>query len=256
MSIDPTARIASGAQLAAGVTVGAYSIIGEHVSLGESTQVGSHVLITGRSKVGARNRISSFCTLGVEPQDLKYKGEPSSLVIGDDNWIREYCNISVGTEGGGMVTRIGSGNLLMVRTHIGHDVTLADHCILANGTSLAGHVQLGCHVFLGGHVGVHQYCALGDYSMVSAGSYLSQDVPPCVVAHGHRAAPQGINTVLLKRQNFSREEMAEVKKIYRILYGEQRSFEEARQCIAALPTSRMSSLFLEFFPRVSRGLIR
>ena len=254
--IHPSAIIAPGARLAPGVKVGAYSVIDEHVELGENTEVGSHVLITGRTKIGRGNRIASFCSLGVEPQDLKFAGEPSVLEVGDDNWMREYTNVSVGTEGGGMVTRIGCRNLLMIHTHIGHDASIADSCIIANGTSLAGHVRVGNHVFLGGHVGVHQYCVLGDYSMVSAGSNLSQDVPPCVVAHGHRAAPQGLNTILLKRQKFGREEISEVKKIYRILYGEGHAYQHALQRISDLPHSRVKQLFLDFFPRVTRGLIR
>lgn len=252
----PTAQINPRANIAPDVKIGAYAVIEKDVSIGAGCVVGPFTHILPRTHLGEHNHIGSHCTLGVEPQDLKYKGEPSSLEIGDHNVIREYTNISIGTAGGGMVTRVGGHNLFMVRSHIGHDAAIGHHNILANGTSLGGHVGIGNHALLGGHVAVHQHCQIGDYSMVSGGSNLSQDLPPCVLGHGHRAIPKGLNLVRLQREKFSAEQISEVKKIYRMIYGLDHTFEKACELIAQLPSSPITQMFLDFFPKVTRGLIR
>jgi len=160
--IHPTAIVAAGAELAADVSVGAYSLIGPDVQLGAGTVVAAHVVIEGRTKIGARNQIFQFASVGAVPQDLKYHGEPSELVLGDDNRIREFCTLQPGTEGGGMVTRIGSGNLLMNYSHIAHDCILGDRTVVANGVQLGGHVTVEDGVVLGALAGIHQFVRIGE----------------------------------------------------------------------------------------------
>ena len=254
--IHATAMVDAAAELGEGVSVGAYSIIEKGVRIGDHSHIDSHVVISGHTSMGKHNHVASFCSLGAKPQDLKYRNESSRLVIGDHNSIREYTNISLGTENGGMETRLGSHNLLMTYTHVGHDAVIGDHNILANRCSVGGHVRIKDYAFLAAHTGVHQHCAIGSYAMVTGGSNVSYDVPPCVMAHGLRAAPRGLNTVLLRRQNFSTLEISEVKKIYRILYLDSLTYEEAVSKISELSASPIKELFVNFFPLMRRGIMR
>ena len=216
-SIHPTAQIAEGAQIAQNVTIGAYSVIGPDVVIGEGTEIGSHTLIEGHTTIGRENRIFSHAVIGSIPQDLKYRGEKVRLEIGDRNIIREFTLINPGTEGGGGLTRIGSGNLLMGYVHVAHDVHIGDGCILANAATLAGHVELGDHVVIGGMTPIHQFVRIGDYAMIAGASALSQDIPPFCLAEGNRAVLRGLNLTGLRRK-LERPTIDALKSAYRRLF--------------------------------------
>ena len=200
--------------------------------LGAGTVVGPHVVIEGNTTIGARNRIFQFASVGAEPQDLKYHGEDSALIIGDDNRIREFCTLQPGTEGGGMITRVGSGNLLMNYSHIAHDCILGDRVVVANGVQLGGHVTIEDGVVLGALAGIHQFVRIGESALVGAGSMVSLDVPPFCNATGDRATLHGLNSVGLKRRGFSDETIAALKRAYRIMFQSKLRVAEA---IAARP---------------------
>lgn len=216
--IHPSAVVAAGAELAEGVEVGAYATIGPSVRIGRDTVVGSHAVIEGRTSLGARNRIFQFASVGAAPQDLKYRGEPSRLEIGDENIIREFTSISPGTEGGGMVTEIGSQNLFMVNSHVAHDCTVGNRVILANGASLGGEVIVEDFVIVGGLAGVHQFTRLGESAILGAGTMASMDVPPFCNATGDRARLRGLNIIGLRRRGFTSEKIGALKRAYRILF--------------------------------------
>ncbi len=216
--IHPTAIVDPAAKIGAGTVVGPYSIIGPHVVLGEENKVGPHVVIEGHTKIGSGNTIFQFASVGAAPQDLKYKGEPSELLIGDRNIIRECVTLQPGTAGGGMVTRIGSGNLFMANTHVGHDSIVGNRCVIANGAALAGHVLLGDGVIVGGLSGIHQFVRIGDIAMIGAGAMVAQDIPPFCMAQGDRATVQGLNRIGLERNGCSREEFAVLRETYRLVF--------------------------------------
>ncbi len=186
MSIHPTAIVAEGAQIPSTCTVGPYCTIGPHVTLGDNCELVSHVILDGHLTIGRNNRIFSFACLGIAPQDLKYAGEPTALIIGDNNSIREYVTISRGTAGGGGTTRIGSGCLIMAYVHIGHDTVIGDGCILANAATLAGHVIVEDYATVGALCPVHQFCRIGKYSYIGGGTTITQNVLP-LLPHQHRA---------------------------------------------------------------------
>ncbi|MEO8601025.1 MAG: acyl-ACP--UDP-N-acetylglucosamine O-acyltransferase, partial [bacterium] len=182
--IHPTAIVAPTAELAAGVSIGPYAVIGPRVRLGAETQIGAHCVVEGRTTLGARNAVFAHVAVGTAPQDLKFHGEDSELIVGDDNRIREFCTVQPGTEGGGMITRIGNGNLLMNYTHVAHDCLIGDRNIVANGTQLGGHVTIESYAVLGALSAVHQFARIGESAIVGAGSMVSQDVPPFCNATG------------------------------------------------------------------------
>lgn len=216
--IHPTAIVDPSAVLGAGTTVGPYSIIGAGVILGIGNRVGPHVVIEGRTRIGDNNEFFQFCSVGARPQDLKYKGEPSELVIGNRNIIRECATLQPGTQGGGMLTRVGDANLFMANTHVGHDCLVGDRCIVANSAALAGHVTVGNGVVIGGMVGIHQFVRLGDIAMIGAGAMVNRDIPPFTMAIGDRATLQGLNRVGLERNGVSREDIAVIRRLYRNLF--------------------------------------
>ena len=255
--IHPTAIVAQGAEIGVGVHVGAFSIIGPEVKLGDETWIDSHVVIANQTIVGQRNKIWRFASLGTEPQDLKYKGEKASLLIGDENMIREYVNMSVGTEGGGMLTKVGSRSLFMVNVHVGHDCQVGDDSVFANGVSLAGHVEIGNRAVLGGHSAVHQFCKLGPLTMTAGGAIVVQDVPPFVLVHGNHAAPNGLNLTGLRRQGYSGEKLAAIKEMYRLTYRANMTLDDALSAIkTTVPDSDDRQLWLDFIARAKRGLAR
>ncbi len=200
VEIDQTAIVEKGAKLDAGVKIGAYAFVGKDVSIGKDTTIASHTIIKGKTTIGQKNRIFSHGAIGTIPQDLKYNGEPSELVIGDNNTIREFVLFNTGTEGGGMVTSIGSGNLFMGYVHVGHDVHIGDNCILANAATLAGHVVLEDGVVVGGMTPIHQFVRVGEFAMIAGASALAQDVPPYMLAQGNRAFIRGLNLNGLRRK--------------------------------------------------------
>ena len=256
-AIHPTAIVHPGAKLGADVEVGAYSLIGEHVDIGAGTRVGPHVVINGHTRIGAGNRIFQFCSLGEEPQDKKYAGEPTRLEIGDHNVIREFCTFNTGTVQDVGVTRLGDDNWIMAYVHIAHDCQVGDHTIFANNATLAGHVHIGDYTILGGFTGVHQFCRVGAHVITGIASVVRQDVPPFLTVAGNPLAPHGVNAEGLKRRGFSPEALAGLKRAYKILYKSGLTLAEALAAIAAeaeaLPELRPLA---DFLATSGRGIVR
>ena len=218
MSIHPTAIVASTAQIPESCIVGPYSTIGPNVILGEDCELVSHVVLDGHLTAGARNRFFSFSAVGVAPQDLKYKGEPTGARLGDDNTIRECVTISRGTSGGGGTTRVGSHCLIMAYAHIGHDSVIGDHCILANAATLAGHVIVEDYVTVGALNQVHQFCRIGKYAYTGGGTTVTQDVLPYSLTSAKREThAYGLNKVGLERRGFDRDRLRAIQRAYRLL---------------------------------------
>ena len=251
--IHPRAVIAPGAQLASGVEVGPYAVIGPHVCIGEHTCVGPHAVIEGHTTIGRDNRIFQFASVGAVPQDKKYRGEESQLIIGDGNAIREFATLHIGTSGGGMVTRVGNHNLFMNYSHVAHDCQIGDHVVLANGATLAGHVVIESYVTVGGLVAIHQFTRIGESALLAGGAMVSQDVPPYCTATGDRAHLHGLNLIGLKRRGFSNEEIATLKKAYRTLFAEGLSLKEAlirlREEYSSCPVVLRLAEFIAVSPR-------
>ena len=224
--IHPTAIIAPGAWLADDVVVGPYCVVGEHVALGAGVSLKSHVVIDGRTTIGEGTRIFPFASIGFETQDLKYKGEPSSLEIGHDNTIREHVTINPGTEGGGMVTRIGNHCLLMVGAHVAHDCQIGDHVILVNNGTLGGHVVMEDYAILGGLSAVHQFCRIGRHAMIGGMSGVERDVIPYGLAMGDRARLTGVNIIGMQRRGFSRDDIQGLRSAYSCLFADDGTLSE------------------------------
>ena len=258
-SVHPTAIVEAGAELDADVSIGPYAIIGPHVKIGARTNVGPHCVIGGRTTIGADNRFHAHCAIGGDPQDKKYRDEPTRLEIGDRNTIREFCTFSTGTVQGGGVTRFGSDNWIMAYVHIAHDCIVGDRVTFANCTQLAGHVQIGDWVTLGGFTGVHQFCRIGAHVMTGVATKLVQDVPPFVMAEGNPAAARGLNVEGLRRRGFNADDIAVVKRAYKILYREGRLLDDAKTALDALAADSGSAhvrAFADFVAVEGRGLIR
>jgi UDP-N-acetylglucosamine acyltransferase len=239
------------------VQIGPGAVIGAQVRIGADTMVGPYTVIEGHTTIGARNQIFQFASLGAAPQDLKYRGEPSRLEIGDDNKIREFATIHRGTEGGGMVTRIGNGVLVMNYVHIAHDCIIGDHCILANSTELAGHCVLEDWVVAAGLCGVHQFTRVGTHAMLAAGSKIAQDVPPFAMVRGSdRARLVGVNTVGLQRRQFDPKTTAAIKRTFRTLFYSKLLREQAIAAVlerdGAIPEVRK---IIEFVQNSQRGVV-
>jgi UDP-N-acetylglucosamine acyltransferase len=259
--IHPTALVDPKAELADGVTIGPCTVIGPHVQIGAGTCVGSHTAIEGRTTIGANNRIYSFASLGAPPQDKKYAGEDTRLVIGNGNTIREFTTINTGTAQDEGITRVGDDNWLMAYVHIAHDCRLGSHIIMANLAQLAGHVHLGDWVFLGGMTGVHQFVRVGAHAMTAGHTHLTQDMPPFVTAGGNPAQAQGLNTEGLRRRGYSAERIALIKQMYRLLYRQGLTLEAARAQIDALAGQAPESgaditLMQAFLASATRGIVR
>ncbi len=217
-NIDPRAIVSPQAELAADVTVGAYTVIGPGVKIGAGTWVGPHAVINGPTTIGEQNKIFQFSSIGDAPQDLKYKGEPTRLEIGDRNVFREFTTMNRGTVGGGGVTTIGSDNLFMAFTHVAHDCHVGNRCVLANYATLGGHVFLGDWVIMGGYAGIHQFTKVGAHAFLGNNAAVTRDVPPYVMAVGSPAVPHSINSEGLKRRGFTPEQIRNLKNAYRVLY--------------------------------------
>jgi len=251
--IHPSAVIEEGAVLGDNVSVGPFAYIGPKVRIGDNTTVASHAVIEGDTTIGKHNRIFSHSAVGTIPQDLKYDGEPVQLIIGDNNTIREFTLLNPGTKGGGSVTKIGNDNLLMGYVHLGHDVIMGDHCILANGATLAGHVELGNHVVIGGLTPVHQFVHIGDYAMIGGASALAQDIPPFCLAEGNRANLRGLNLTGLRRQ-VSREEINALKVAYRELFEQGNPLQEVAQRLFETSDFEKVKMLCEFIKTSKRGI--
>lgn len=254
-AIHPTAIIATGACIGEGTTVGPYSIIGPHVVLGERNKIASHVVIEGHTTLGDDNQIFQFASVGSRPQDLKYKGEPSTLVLGNKNVIREYVTLQPGTEGGGMSTTVGDSNLFMANSHIGHDAHIGNSNIFANSTALAGHISVGNFVNVGGLCGIHQFVTLGESCLIGAGSMVSQDVPPFCIAQGDRAGLVGLNTIGLERRGVPAEEIKLLRSLFRELFMGtgvlQKRLEGAR---SSYSNSALAMQLITFVSESKRGV--
>lgn len=260
-AIHPTALIDPDAELDASVQVGPYAVIGPHVRIGPGTQIGAHCVIEGHTRIGRDNRIFQFASIGAQPQDKKYAGEPTRLEIGDGNTIREFVTINTGTVQDAGVTRLGDDNWIMAYVHVAHDCQLGSHIILANAVQLAGHVHLGDWVFLGGLTGVHQFVRVGAHAMTAFQARLAQDLPPFVTAAGNPAEVQGINAEGLRRRGYSAERLAIVRQMHRLLYRKGLTLEAARQQIDALrgelPEADADiALMQDFLASASRGIVR
>src|SRR5437667_6465837 len=216
--IHPTAIVAPGAMLAETVVIGPYCIIGEDVTLGPRVTLRSHAVVDGRTTIGEGTRLFPFASIGLEPQDLKYRGEKSELVIGRNNTIREYVTMNPGTEGGGMVTRVGDDGLFMVGVHVAHDCQIGDHVIMANNATLAGHVVVEDFALLGGLSAVHQFVRIGRYAMIGGMSGVERDVIPYGQVMGDRALLSGLNIIGMQRRGFSREDILSLRNAYQLLF--------------------------------------
>jgi UDP-N-acetylglucosamine acyltransferase len=260
MSIHPSAIVAPGAVVPASCTVGPFSTIGPEVVLGEDCTLISHVVLDGRTRIGARNLFYPFCSVGVPPQDLKYKGEPTETILGDSNTIRESVTISRGTVGGGGITRVGSNCLLMTCVHIGHDSQVGSHCILANAATLAGHVIIEDHVTLGAFCPVHQHCVVGAHSFVGGGTIVTQDVLPFSLTSAKRENKAfGINKIGLERRGFSRDRLARLQKAFRVLLSAKLNTTQALEKLRALQSDAEDddiALLVRFIERSERGVIK
>lgn len=256
-NIHPSAVIAPGAELAPDASIGPYSVVGAHVRIGPRTVIGPHVVLEGRTTVGSDNRFFPFASVGQPPQDLKYRGEDSELIIGNGNTIREFCTLNPGTAGGGMVSRIGDGNLLMNYTHLAHDCRLGNYNVLANGVQLGGHVEIGDHAILGALSGIHQFVRIGESAIIGAGSMVSLDVAPFCNATGDRARLLGLNSVGLKRRGFSPDVQAALKHAYHLIFQSSLKLAEAAQRVREeLPGVDEVERFLCFIEQSERGLCR
>jgi len=251
--IHPTAVIENGAILGVNVSVGPFAYIGKKVRIGDNTSIASHAVIEGDTTIGKNNRIFSHSAVGTIPQDLKFNGEDVQLIIGDNNTIREFTLLNPGTKGGGSVTKIGNGNLLMGYVHLGHDVIIGDNCILANGATLAGHVELGNHVVIGGLTPVHQFVHIGDFAMIGGASALAQDIPPFCLAEGNRANLRGLNLTGLRR-TMERDDINQLKVAYRELFEQGNPLQEVAQNIFESTTSDKVKKLCEFIKTSKRGI--
>jgi UDP-N-acetylglucosamine acyltransferase len=259
--IHATAIIDLSAELHSSVSVGPYAVIGAGVVIGAGTTVGSHCVIDGPTRIGQDNRIFPHAALGAAPQDMKYRDEPTELVIGDRNTIREFCTFNRGTAQDGGVTRVGHDNWVMAYVHLAHDVQLGNHTILANNATLAGHVQVGDWAIIGGLSGVHQFCKVGAHVMTGFQSHVSQDIPPFMTVAGNPLAVHGFNAEGLRRRGFSRERLALVKQMHRLLYREGLTLAQATEAIAALRGTVVQGdadvqMLLDFLAASTRGIAR
>ena len=261
MSIHPTAIVQPGAQVAASCTVGPYCTIGPKVVLGEDCELVSHVVLDGHLTLGRNNRIYPFACLGIAPQDLKYAGELTRCEIGDNNSIREYVTISRGTIGGGGVTRVGSGCLIMAYTHIGHDSSIGNGCILANSATLAGHVTVEDYAVVGALCPVHQFCVIGKYSYIGGGTTITQNVLPYSLTSIERNNhAYGLNKVGLERRGFTPAQLKELRAAYRLLQASKLNTTEAlkaiREKIAASEFGEHVAYLADFIAQSDRGIIK
>lgn len=225
--IDNDARIHPSAKIAEGVSIGAGSVIGPDVEIGENTWIGPHVVIQGPTSIGKNNKIFQFASVGDEPQDITYKGEPTRLEIGDNNVIREYCMISRGTVKGGGLTQIGNNNYLMAYSHVGHDCIVGNNIIMINHAALSGHVTIGDYAIIGAYAAVHQFCEVGAYAFIARATYVTKDVLPYILIAGHTTAACGLNSVGLRRRGFSASAVEHLRRAYKIIFRKGLTVQQA-----------------------------
>jgi len=258
MKAHPTAIIHPRAQIACTVTVGPYTVIEEGVEVGDDCEVMSHVVLGGPTKIGKGNRVFPWASIGLEPQDMKYRGEPTRLEVGDRNIFREFVTVHRGTAGGGGVTRIGNHNLLMAYIHIAHDCTLGDHIVMANGASLAGHVEIGDHAMVGAFCGIHQFCRIGTYSFLGSYTIVNKDILPYSKTSADRPMTVlGANRIGLERRGLAKEDIDELQATFRLL---SRSKLNTTQALEAIESRRFKSeqvrTLVEFIKTSERGVAK
>jgi len=254
--IDSQAIIDPSATIGENVSIGPWTVIGPNVVIGDNCQIASHVVIRGPSFIGANNKIYQFSTIGDDTPDLKYKGEPTKLIIGDDNVIREGVTIHRGTVQDRGETVIGNNNLLMAYAHVGHDSVIGDNVIMVNNSSLAGHVTVGDWAILSGYSLIHQYVSVGAHSFIGPAAFSYHDVPAFVTAFGSPAEPRTINKEGLKRRGFTAEQIALANKAYKLLYRRGLSLEEGIEAIAELGDDMVIETLLNSLKASTRGIIR
>jgi len=255
--IHPTASVAPDAELADGVEVGAYAVIGAGVVIGAGTIVGPHAVVQGPTRIGAGNRIFQFASVGSDPQDKKYAGEPTRLEIGDRNVIRECVTLNRGTIQDQGVTAIGDDNLFMAYAHVAHDCRIGNKCVLANNATLGGHVQLGDWVIMGGLSAIHQFCKVGAHAFIANNAAVTRDVPPFVMAVGQPAAAHSVNAEGLKRRGFTPEQIRNIRNAFRVLYRSGLKLADATEQVGALAEEQPELRpIVEFLPRSTRSIVR
>lgn len=255
--IHEQAIVDASASIAADAQVGPFCVIGPQVEIGRGTSVGSHTVIRGPTRIGADNRIFPFSSIGEAPQDMKYAGEPTWLVVGDGNTIREYVTLHRGTNDGDGVTRIGDDNLFMAYSHVAHDCTIGSHTVFANAASLAGHVDVGDWTILGGFTSVHQFVRIGAHSFTGLGTVITRDLPPFVIAAGNHARPYGVNKNGLKRRGFAPQAIRALHRAYMALVKSRARDEDTRGEIEALAAEHPEvRQFLDFLDTSKRGIMR
>lgn len=255
--LHSTAIIDSSATIAEDVSIGAYAVIGPQVEIGQGSRIGDHATLYGPTTIGRENEICQHTTLGGAPQDLGYKGEPTQLVIGDRNIIREYASINRGSVKGGGMTRVADDNYIMSYAHIGHDCQVGSHNIITNSVSMAGHVEVGDQCNLGGFTLIHQFTRIGSYAFTSMGAAINRDVPPFVIVSGNYARSYGINKIGLQRKGFSAEAIDAINKAYKLLVRKRARHDEALQQLQPL-VEKFSEvkLFVDFITSSSRGIVK
>lgn len=255
--IDPHALVSPQAHLAPDVTVGPFAVIGPGVEIGPGCTIGAHASIERDTRLGARNQVHAFASLGSAPQDKSYKGEPTRLEIGDDNIFREFCTVNRGTTKDEGVTRIGNANLFMSYSHVAHDCRVGDKVVLANLATLGGHVQLGDWVIMAGFSGVHQFCRIGAHAFIANNAAVTRDVPPYVMAVGQPATPHSVNAEGLKRRGFTPQHIRNIRNAFRILYREDRKLADALERLRDLGAGQPELAPLVAFIEASqRSLVR
>lgn len=257
MSIHPSAIVSDSAVIASDVKIGPYSVIGDNVEIGAGSRVDSHVVINGPTRIGKNNRIYQFSSVGDDPQDKKYRDEPTRLEIGDGNTIREYCTISRGTIQDEGVTTIGDDNWIMAYVHVAHDCRIGSHCIFANNATLAGHVHVGDYAIFAGFTGAHQFCRIGAHAFLGMYAGTSRDVPAYTMIGGQPPAPKGINSEGLKRRGFSEDQIRNIKNAYRTVYRKGLKLADAiAELETVLPSQPELGIFVASLKTSDRGILR
>ena len=262
--IHASAVVDSQAEIASDVEIGPNSVIGPHVKIDAGSKIGSHTVIEGYTMIGKENVFAHFAAIGGAPQDMKYRGEPTQLIIGDRNTIREFTTIHTGTSQDEGITRIGNDNWIMAYVHIAHDCQIGNNTIFSSNAQIAGHVHVNDWAIMGGMSGVHQFVRIGQHAMLGGASALVQDIPPFVIAAGDKASPHGINLEGLKRRGFSSETISALRQAYKVLYKDGLSFEEAKAEIHKMAIASASDVataeklteFHDFITASTRGIVR
>jgi UDP-N-acetylglucosamine acyltransferase len=256
VQIHPTAIVDPGAQIGAGSEIGPYCVIGPKVMLGENCWLQHHVTLCGPMRAGARNKFYAYCSIGQQTQDLKYKGEPTYLEIGDENTFREFVTVNRSTTSEGK-TRIGNRGNFLAYSHIGHDCRVGDEVVFSNNGTLAGHVEVGDNAVMGGLTAVHQFCRIGRFAITGGCSKIVQDVPPFMIADGNPAEIRGVNSVGLERKGYSAEKVKPIKEAFRLLFRSKFNTGQAIEAIRKeLPPSEEINQIVEFIEKTERGIIR